>query len=148
VRDVGILIWVGLLVIGVVGSMISSMRRQRQAQANGRVPPRRPVPPIGPSQTTPLQAVTPGTLRWVDRSAVTPSGGPRFAPQAAPAAAREVRKPSPVMHVPVPPRPAADHQRTHQGLIARRRLFGSKREIVRAVIAAEVLGKPRALRDE
>jgi hypothetical protein len=31
---------------------------------------------------------------------------------------------------------------------AARRLFADRREIVRAVIAAEVLGKPRALSDE
>ncbi len=43
-RDVGILIWVVFLIVGVVGSMVSSARRQVASRAE---PKSAPVPPQG-----------------------------------------------------------------------------------------------------
>ncbi|HXO17462.1 MAG TPA: hypothetical protein VN909_04775, partial [Candidatus Dormibacteraeota bacterium] len=47
-RDIGIFVWVVLLVIGVIGSMVSSLRKASQAQKQGQGqgqlrPPPRPV---------------------------------------------------------------------------------------------------------
>jgi hypothetical protein len=126
-RDVGILIWVGLLIVGVIGSMVSSLRRQGQARTTPRpqTPQQAPAPPI-----------------WAQRIAATmappqqPSRPPRPLPRSAPA--------------PTPPERVVQHEaRPASGVERRqRRLFAGKNEIVRAVIASEVLGKPRALNDE
>jgi hypothetical protein len=123
-RDLGILIWIALLIFGVVGSM------RRQIRARAPAPPR-PVP-------EPVR--TPPPSQWTQRIS---------APVAPPPAQPRVPRP--------PPRPAAapveraSHQEANQPSghePRRRRLFADKNEIVRAVIASEVLGKPRAFNDE
>jgi hypothetical protein len=43
---------------------------------------------------------------------------------------------------------AEEHPHQSEPAHARRKLFADRREIVRAVIAAEVLGKPKGLHDE
>ncbi len=121
-RDVGILVWVGLLIVGVVGSMISSLRKGTRAQLQ-----QQPLPPGQPGPSAVLRRVL-----------------PQLPQSAAPAP-----KPRPAVGAPsVPPRPVVEHPLPHPGLTARQRLFGERRSLVRAVIAAEVLGKPRALSDE
>lgn len=137
-RDVGILIWVVLLIVGVVGSMISSLRRQTQVPVPRQAPQRRQAPPE-------QQAVS-SIPTWIDRLSVA-SASP-VVPQPVPQPAPSVPKPRPVARVPAPARAVIQHPPSHPVLSARRRLFGTKREIVRAVIASEVLGKPLAFRDE
>ncbi|MBV8529982.1 MAG: hypothetical protein JO104_01575 [Candidatus Eremiobacteraeota bacterium] len=106
-RDVGILVWVLFLIVGVVGSMVSSLRRAQQRALASAV--QRPASSAAPPAPAP----------------------PR---RAAPAAPRPL---------------AVAQEHPHPGqLTTRRRLFANKPEIVRAVIAAEVLGKPRGLTDE
>jgi soluble lytic murein transglycosylase-like protein len=126
VREIGAVVWVLLLVIGVVGSMVSSIRRQRGASAAA---PPRPNPARIPQSFASVQTVR-----------VQPQAAPTRVPQAAPAppprpaaAARTVRP------------PAADLPARKPAAAGR---FGNRSDLVRAVIAAEVLGKPRALRDE
>jgi hypothetical protein len=122
-RDVATLVWVVLLVIGVISSMVASVRRRMNA-----LPPRgaQSAPPgVPPAQAPQPQAqlrqqVVAPPMRQVP---VRPS-----APAPAPTAA-------------APPSVAARAP-------SRRRLFPGRRGLVSAVIAAEVLGKPRALRDE
>jgi hypothetical protein len=118
-RDVGLVVWVALLFIGVVGSMISSLRRQAQARPQFR--PHDVSPPIAPSAQQRRQVIV------------------RTAPPA------PERKPAPVPAPVAPPAAAVEHI---QPARLRRRLFSDRREVVRAVIAAEVLGKPRGLSDE
>ena len=128
-RDVGILVWVVLLVVGVIGSMVSSLRKA-QAQAQAR-----------PAQSRPQQVVQAGLPDWA-RQVVAAMPQPSAAKQ------RPTAPPPPP-----PPKPAAklaplpEHaELPHQS--RRRHFFAGKSEIVRAVIAAEVLGKPRAFNDE
>jgi hypothetical protein len=129
-RDTFLLLWVGFLVIGVVGSIVSSMRKQIAAKEAARQPARRI-----PAQLQP----PPGQLPQ------------RIAQAAAPVrqVAAPVRKP-----VVTPPKQTAASWPEHHELSSPRaesrgrRVFGSRKAIVQAVIAAEVLGKPRALRDE
>jgi hypothetical protein len=115
-RDVGTLVWVVLVIIGVVGSMISSIRKQVQGQtaAQSRF---RPMPaqmlPTSPQGTSP----------------------PRQAPQPL--------QPQVVKRAPPAPPPAFPVPRP-----VRRRFFAHKDQLIRGVIAAELLGKPRGLSDE
>jgi hypothetical protein len=123
-RDVGILIWVALLIVGVVGSMVRQIRARAPARPN-RVPePVRPPPPPP----------------WAQQMTIT---------VAPPAAQPRVPKPPP-RPAPAPVERVSQHEVGHSsGPEQRRRpLFGGKNEIVRAVIASEVLGKPRAFDDE
>jgi hypothetical protein len=129
VRDVGLVVWVALLFIGVVGSMISSLRRQAQPrpQARGELPQRREMPPV---------ELAPQLRRVIVQAPASP------APQ---------RKPPPVPGPAGAPPPIAAPPPGHDVILRgarRRRLFSHRGDIVRAVIAAEVLGKPRGLSDE
>jgi hypothetical protein len=173
-RDVGILIWVVFLIVGVVGSMVSSARRQVAARAEPRsapVPPQAQPTPQGRQGTSFVVPVTQGDTASSARSALLrqlsesqAQGDNSVARQRlvqtllaqaqAPAAAPPTAAPAP----PVPPRPppfkpapvrrneppaAPEVQRPKP-----RPLFGTGPDLVRAVIAAEVLGKPRGLHDE
>jgi hypothetical protein len=124
VRDVGILVWVGLLMIGVVGSMISSLRRQIQAQAEREQRPR-PVRPQSAAQPARFR-LDPAPKR------VSPTVVPPRAPSASPS----------------PAAPPAELPGATHAVRVKHRLFAGRGEIVRAVIAAEILGKPRGLNDE
>lgn len=117
-REIGAVLWVVLLVVGVVGSMVSSIRRQRGTAA----PPPRPSPVRIPQSVMPPQAVR------VPPAAAAPPPRSSAAPARAAASATADLPPH---------KPAATWRR-----------FGDRNDLVRAVIAAEVLGKPRALRDE
>jgi len=111
VRDVATLVWVVLIIVGVVSSMISSVRRQVRTMPQ-RARPRSMAPGQAGLQAVAVQA--------------PPRATP---PRPAPTHAQKPQVQAPEAHRP-------------------RRFFGSKRDVVRAVIAAEVLGKPKALRGE
>jgi hypothetical protein len=137
-RDTFLLLWVAFLIIGVAGSIVSSIRKQIQAAG----PPReRPVPAQWQSPK-PQQAA---------RRVLIAAQAPRVVPQAAPPRApvrpnAAVAPKAPV--APVPP-PHTDFPTAHTGPKgAAARLFRHRSAIVQAVIAAEVLGKPRAFNDE
>jgi len=147
VHGLGLLIWVVLLFVGVLGSIVSSIRKQAQrgapAVAARPSPPRPSMParPAGPAPYT-NQAPEPGQLpQWLDRMLAAQAAPP-------PAVQRPVA-PKPVSPKPAPPKPAAPQPfvMEHRAPKARR-FFGDNHDLVRAVIAAEVLGKPRGLRDE
>ncbi len=128
-REVGTLVWVILIVIGVVGSMISSVRRQAQAQ--------RRAPPAGPPRYPAgvrFAAAAAGQPRRVGPppAEVAPTAGPSLPTRPTSSA----RLQPPPAHSPKEPK------------LPRPRLFAGKGGLVRAVIAAEVLGKPRGLSDE
>ena len=133
-RDVGILIWVVFLVVGVLGSMVSSLRKAAQTQGQAR-----PVRP-GPAPARPAPQVQAGLPDWARQVIATlpqpPAPRPRPAPPPPPPP-----KPAPKL-APLPEHAGLPHQ------TRRRHFFGGRNELVRAVIAAEVLGKPRAFNDE
>jgi hypothetical protein len=134
-RDVGILVWVVLLIVGVIGSMISSLRRQAQGQLTQlQRPPlaQGPRPAPAPEQLPP----------WLEGMlAQIPAPATRVSARPAPP------QPKPVPPAPAPA-PAVEHPHPQVEPAARRRFFPARRDVVRAVIAAEVLGKPRGLSDE
>jgi hypothetical protein len=130
-RDVGILVWVGFLVIGVIGSMVSSARRQAAAGAQGRRPQVSPATAAAAQQRL-VQALTARAQAHVQAPASSPRPAqPRPAPPRPAPAPRSEPAPAPPAHT-----------------ARQRSFFGSGPELVRAVIAAEVLGKPRGLNDE
>jgi hypothetical protein len=131
-RDVGIFVWVVLLMIGVGGSMVSSMRKQLAA-AQPRQPgvTRPPGPPRRPAPAAPSQ-----------RPAAAPQSPP--VQQARPQPPRQAAKPAPAAR---PPAPEAAPE-AKPARLAPAAFLRNRSDLVRAVIAAEVLGKPRALRDE
>jgi len=122
VRDIGTLVWVVLVFIGVIGSMVSSVRKQVQAQQGPRAVRRPPSPQLAPPPPLPPVSAAP-----VPQASARPHTAGSRARVASTLAAELVH-----------PAPHA----------ARRRLFAHKGDLVRGIIAAEVLGKPRALRDE
>ncbi len=133
-HDVGTFVWVVLVVIGVVSSIVSNARK-------------RVGPPAGPaaSQGTPPYVVSPQAMPPQRMPPGAPPPAVGAAPPAAPRRVVPARPPSP----PAPP-PAADHTLDVFRPAHRRgpRVFGGRGALVRAVIGAEVLGKPVALRDE
>ncbi|HVN68969.1 MAG TPA: hypothetical protein VMU38_04910 [Candidatus Binatia bacterium] len=124
-RDVGILIWVAFLIVGVAGSMVSSLRKQAQQ---------------GQRTQRPVAAEPPEWLqRVVEQMAHEQPQGP---PEAA------ARPPAPPKPPPLPEHDARPHGVPARPQRGRHRLFAGRQAWVRAVIAAEVLGKPRGLSDE
>ena len=153
-------IWL-VIAAGFVISTIRKAQRQRQqaappAQPGGamRPPPRSLEPPAlieAPRPT--VIPVTPGVPESIQAAMAqlgaslappappkpsAPARAPRQAPKAAPAPA-----PAPAVLAPHPEhRPLSIRRRSLAGLFETRKAF------VRAIVAAEVLGKPVALRDE
>lgn len=137
-RDVGFFVWVVLLIVGVIGSMASSARKQAAARSQ---------PPSGPGASIPPQWTPPdasGRQRQVVQVLQMVAAG-QSPTQPVNAPPRPVPAPTPPPPRPVPP-PAHPLEAVH--VPRRHGFFGTGPEIVRAVIAAEVLGKPHALRDE
>jgi hypothetical protein len=129
-REVGTLIWVVCIVIGVIVNIASSVRKQQAASsASARAPQ-----PVRSPQTRPPTITT---MRMT-----VPSAPPA---SAAPVSPAPVRRPQPPPRPVVSPPAPALHEAVALPL---RRFFADGPSLVRAVIAAEVLGKPRALRDE
>jgi len=128
VHDVGTFVWVVLVVIGVISSIVSNARRRVSVS-----PPRAAQP----------QAVRPNVVS-AQPMPVRPM--PDAAPVPGPAVqATRVRRPS-------PPRAAPQPELGLEAFRAARRrpppFFAGRGALVRAVITAELLGKPLALRDQ
>ena len=143
-RDIGIIVWVVLLLVGVTGSIISSARRHMQ-QASP--PARRPSPPQRPVTQTPIVQPSQQPMASPQRP-VQPPQRPVQPPVQERAAAERpvVRRTVAPPHDPLPDHPLIATHAT-RGSKVTRRLFSSHEGLVGAVIAAEVLGKPVALRE-
>jgi hypothetical protein len=140
-RDIGLFIWVGILILGVVSSIARSAKRQQQGaqQAPGAQAPA--AAPLVPPGSSPQQA----TLMRVMQAIAAQQG----VAQAPPRPVRPVSKPAPPPPPPPrPPEPARHAAQPPPQAKRQRLLFGSQTDLVRAVIAAEVLGKPKAFSDE
>jgi hypothetical protein len=158
-RDIGALVWIVLVIFGVVSSIAQSARRATKPQRGGARPPvpqpqPQPRPPVPPPAAAPQRQVRvnvnvrPGVqvpaalatlMAQFERDAQI-AAGQRSVPPPEPVAAppaRAVRPPAampPPHHEPIPARSV--------------RLFADRATLVRGIVAAEVLGKPLALRDE
>jgi hypothetical protein len=139
-RDVGILIWVALLVIGVIGSMRRQLKAA-QRTSGGPATLRGPTAPAAspPASPGPVSVASADVAPWLQRIV---SAMPQPPATVAP-------KPPPPR--PPPPRPAPAPVQEHRqvGPSPRRRgLFARPGSVAQAVVTAEVLGKPRAFNDE
>jgi hypothetical protein len=171
--QIGGLIWVAIVVIGVVSSVVKNAKRQRAQQ--GQAPQPRPgaLPPLVQTTGVPagLHAQFAADAISIRRQAMAPNLPPP-APAVAVAVPAPVRRavaarapiaapldigptvpdytPAPIAYTPAPldntPPPHA--MVIPQRSVRAAKLFGSPKAILRSIIAAEVLGKPRALRDE
>lgn len=148
-REIGILIWVVLIVIGVVSSIARSARKgQPVNQRTAPSLPRAVVP--APTQ----QQIVAQRLASVVQQRVVP----------VPAPPPKTTAPPPVMPplLQVAPSPGLQSRHTEPVETQRGRaavlrqtqgdasipIFDSREALIRGVIAAEVLGKPVALRDD
>jgi hypothetical protein len=151
VREVGLLVWVVLLIVGVTGSIASSIRKAGAAKRPGGTPQR--PGGLGPG-TPPPRADTVRDLV----SAIQAQARAQAQAQAAPQAVRQ-----PLSRPAVPPKPRAVPSSSERQVqqqqqtswpeairhpSAARRLFAGRGDAVRGIIAAEILGSPRGLRDE
>ncbi len=136
-RDIGGLIWIVIVVIGVISSISKNVKkaaahrepaRPRMAQQQQQPVPARQIPARSASAAQLLvrQMLPPAP------QAVVP-----VAPAAAPAMPAPVRRAKP----PVPEAP----QRAASPI---RGMFGAGTSLVRAIIAAEVLGPPKSLQEQ
>jgi hypothetical protein len=163
--NIGALIWVALVIFGVVSSIIRSARRGQQQQQQPRQQPshqpqRRstqpravrefmPPPSAAPQRPVPAPAATP-LPPWLAAALSTVAEPER--PKATPAPVT----PPPVVPRAVTPPPAAPlppqrttiptHPRPEAGVL--RGLFEDRNSLIRAIVAAEVLGPPIALREQ
>lgn len=143
-NEVGLLIWVALLVVGVGGSIVSTIRKAASQ------PPASPSPPAAVPQreetvrqlVAALQAQARGEMvaqpsrQAVPRPVAPAAAAPRPAAPALPRRAQQAPPATEAFPWPVERR------------ASRLRLFGARGDAVKGMIAAEVLGSPRALRDE
>jgi len=139
-HEVGLIVWVVLLVVGVTSSIVSSIRKASTAQ-------QRPASGTGPVTPPPRQSTVKELVAALQAQAQAQA-------QAAQPQARPASPPRPIPPPTKPPvaRAASPDQLPWPVAPARRssahRLFAGRGDAVRGIIAAEVLGSPRGLRDE
>ncbi len=128
-RDLGTLVWVILVVIGVISSIVQNVRKAAAAQERLRRPPlilEPPVAPVSPAPPAPPAAPVPRAPAQLAPVRRTP------APVPLAAVAEPLAVPSPPAH----------------GTSELRGMFGKKKNLVQAIVAAEVLGPPRGLQEQ
>ncbi len=109
-----------------------AIAQQRRAAATAAVAPRAPLPPpIAPQQTT--GAIARAASAAIPAAVARPAPPPRVEAPVAPSA--------PTGPDPILPHPSLVRRRT--GVFAG--MFEHRKGILRAIVAAEVLGKPKAL---
>jgi hypothetical protein len=145
-REVGVIVWVILLIVGVTSSIVSSIRKASAAQQRpgpGPVtaPPRQSsvkelVAALQAQAQAQAQAAQPRSRASQPQSRAAPM---RPAPQPAKAPATARRSDA----QPELPWPVAPARRS-----SAHRIFAGRGDAVRGIIAAEILGSPRGLRDE
>ncbi len=122
------LIWIVLLLIGAIGSIASNARKASRAGEKVQARPtgvvQRPVPP----QSVPRSVVV---------TVAPPPPAPTIVPRPRPVAAR----PPPPSAAPAPAAPVPHGTAAFRGMFERGNL-------VRAIVAAEVLGPPKSLREQ
>jgi soluble lytic murein transglycosylase-like protein len=168
-RDIISIAWVVIVVIGVVSSIVKSVKKAQQGAQSpvpGAQPPlvrttgvpsglhaqfaadASPLTPPVPVRSAPVAAAVPPPVRRPVRNPAPPVPQRGQVPQM-PASVPDYVPPA-TAYAPAPldntPPPHAPVLQTRAVRAAR--LFGSPKAVLRSIIAAEVLGKPRALRDE
>jgi hypothetical protein len=131
-REVGVIVWVVLLLVGVTSSIVSSIRKASAAQ---------PRPGLVPAAPPPRQATVKELVAALQAQAQAQAQVAPPKPRAAPTPPKPRAAPAPQpaeLPWPVAPVPRSSAHR----------LFAGRGDAVRGIIAAEILGSPRGLRDE
>jgi hypothetical protein len=126
VHDIGAIIWIIIVAIAVISSMRRNVQRARAAQAART----RQTQPVQQQQPPPPPVAVQAVQRSPSRSAMA---GFAMPPLDAPAVAPPPRMPPPVA--------------ARVGTSPIRGMFGGGATLVRAIVAAEVLGPPKALQE-
>jgi hypothetical protein len=129
VHDLGTLVWVILVVIGVISSMVKNARKMTRQPA-GASPSARPAPPPV-AAPPPVPAPRPVHAQAFAMPPVIPPN-----PVPAPSAASTTRR---------EPQPIAVHA---VGTSPIRGMFEGPATLVRAIVAAEVLGPPKSMQEQ
>jgi hypothetical protein len=144
-REIGLLIWIVLLFVGVISSILSTVRKAAAARPSApsvfRTASSEPVTP--PPREATVRELVAALQAQARAQAAPPPAQP--APASAPAPPPRPRPAPPIRQAQAPELhawPTSPHR------AKRRRLFSGKNDVVRGIVAAEVLGSPRGLRDE
>jgi hypothetical protein len=147
VRDIGAIIWGILVVIGVISSIVQSAKRARQTSVAPRISTS--SAPSSQSERSPERGVAAPSRRAPQLAAMMAQFERDSQNVAQAAAPPPPPQPKPKAPKPAPPAavvaPAQLQPQVRRGGFAS---FGDRDSLIRAIVAAEVLGKPLALRDE
>lgn len=127
-RDIGGLVWIVFVLFAVVSSIVKSARRSRGVPA--------------PARSTQLIAQFHQQAQVVTPPQPVAQPQPVAPPQPA---AQPIPPPPQIVRTPQPPAPRVVAPAQPQ---QRPGFFAGRGALVRGIVAAEVLGKPLALRDE
>jgi hypothetical protein len=135
-HDLGAIIWLAIVLIGVISSIRRNIKRSRAQNA-----PQQPAMQQQPPMASPPPVPAPRSVL----------AGLAMPPVDAPPPPRPVSTPRPVS----PPKPAAPQpvfpvieSRAPVGTSPIRGMFGGGATLVRAIVAAEVLGPPKAFQEQ
>jgi hypothetical protein len=154
-RDFGFVVWAIVVIAGVVSSIAQSARKRSAAsgtQAGAAAPSAQRLAEVRRlAQTIAVRVDQNGNVAGPVRAAGTAPRPPAKPPAAAPAAAPATPAAQPQASSAsqsaqrAPAWPVGTVERPHRAL---ERLFRNRHALADAVVAAEVLGKPLALRNE
>jgi hypothetical protein len=142
-HNIGLIIWLIIVAFGVISSIRKNVQRaqaQRAAAAPSPLQQRQPQPPQQRQPQPPQQQQPAPAQRSVTAAFTMP-------PVDTPPPPRPVAPPKP--RPPVPQAPLSltpEHPRIGTSPI--RGMFGGSATLVRAIVAAEVLGQPKAFQEQ
>jgi hypothetical protein len=143
-HDIGGLLWIVLVIVGVVTSIVQSSRRSVSQRTVSRYQQAVPQPQRAATPPQPAPEIRPEVIAELENIIRQSQQAPVRVPTP-PSPAKPPPVPVPSPPAAPPPRPMPSTPRRPAGA---QKLFGDHSSLVRAVIAAEVLGKPLALRNE
>jgi hypothetical protein len=136
-HDLGGLVWILIVAIAVFSSIRKNVRRVRNAQQTQARPMPQMQPPAPPPVAAPAVQLAPSRL------AMAGFAMPPIDPLPAPPTA----SPKTVVAPAAAPRPTPFPMPAPVGTSPIRGMFGGSATLVRAIVAAEVLGPPKALQE-
>ncbi len=149
-HDIGALVWVILVVIGVISSIRKNAKKGKQPapalqQRRDTAAPAAVRP--APALSAPAPVAVPHPVRVLFEPPPTaPPVPPRIVPVAPPPPLAEAVMPPILAPEPLHEAAPGIHRARSSGLLGG--IFEDKKSILRAVVAAEVLGKPKALQEQ
>ncbi|HVA29183.1 MAG TPA: hypothetical protein VNF68_13455 [Candidatus Baltobacteraceae bacterium] len=129
-RDIGGLIWIVIVVIGVISSIAKNVKKAAAQREAAR-----------PRMAQPQNAAAPAPQLAVQRMVMVQ---PAIVPPVVPPPVRRAK----VLPAAVPARVVMEREAGAGAVSPIRGMFGAGTSLVRAIVAAEVLGPPKALQEQ